>query len=100
MKRAVPLIVRTVALRGAAILIAATIGSIAYAEESAAPGAEPTKKTTPADKLVCKQEPVIGSNIKKRVCKTRSQIDEERDAAHQSLNDLNQNAGRQQGTGG
>ena len=91
---------RTIAVRCAALLIAATIGSIAYAEESAAPAAEPTKKTAPADKLVCKQEPVIGSNIKKRVCKTQSQIDEERDAARQGLNGLNQSAGRQQGAGG
>jgi hypothetical protein len=100
MKRVVPAAVPTTAVRCAALLIAATIGSSAYAQESAAPTAEPTKKPAPADKLVCKQEPVIGSNIKKRVCKTQSQIDEERDAARQGLNGLNQSAGRQQGAGG
>lgn len=89
-----------VASRGAALLFAAAIGSIAFAADPAAPASEPAQKPAPADKLVCKQEPVIGSNIKKRVCKTQSQIDEERDASRQSLNDLNQHAGRQQGTGG
>ena len=76
------------------------MGWSACAQESAAPAAEPAKKAAPADKLVCKQEPVIGSNIKKRVCKPQSQIDEERDAARQGLNDLNKSAGRPQSAGG
>jgi hypothetical protein len=100
MKRVVPAAVHTTAARCAAFLIAATMVWSASAEESAAPAAEPTKKTAPADKLVCKQEPVIGSNIKKRVCKPQSQIDEERDAARQGLNDLNKSAGRPQSSGG
>jgi hypothetical protein len=100
MKRLVPGPARSIAVRGVALLIAAAFGSTAFAEGSAAPAKEPTQKSAPTDKLVCKQEPVIGSNIKKRVCKTQSQIDEERDASRQSLNDLNQHAGRQQGTGG
>jgi hypothetical protein len=99
MKRVVTAGAQIAALRCAALLIATTIGSIAYAEESAAPAAEPTKKAAPADKLVCKQEPVIGSNIKRRVCKSQSQIDEERDAARQGLNDLNKSAGRPQSSG-
>ena len=99
MKRVIPAAARTAVVRCAALLIATTMGSIAHAEQSAAPAAEPTKKAAPADKLVCKQEPVIGSNIKRRVCKPQSQIDEERDAARQGLNDLNKSAGRPQSSG-
>lgn len=99
MKRVVSGAAHSAAVRCTALLIAAAIGSIALAEESAAPANEPTKKTAPADKLVCKQEPVIGSNIKRRVCKSQAQIDEERDAARQGLNDLNKSAGRPQASG-
>ena len=99
MKRVVSGAAHTLAVRGAALLIAAAIGSIAFAEDSAAPAKEPKQKPAPTDKLVCKQEPVIGSNIKRRVCKPQSQIDEERDAARQGLNDLNKSAGRPQSSG-
>jgi hypothetical protein len=92
--------VHSVAIRGTALLFAATIGSIAFAAEPAAPASEPAQKPAPADRLVCKQEPVIGSNIKRKVCKPQSQIDEERDAARQGLNDLNKSAGRPQSAGG
>jgi hypothetical protein len=98
-KRLVPGPARSIAVRAVALLIAAACGSIAFAEDSAAPAKEPTQKSAPTDKLVCTREPVIGSNIKRRVCKPQSQINEERDAARQGLNDLNKSAGRPQSTG-
>lgn len=48
------------------------------AAAAAAPAADPNEK-------VCKVERELGSNKLKRVCRTRAQIDAERDAARETL---------------
>lgn len=51
------------------------------------PGATPAGDATPAaasgDEEVCTEESVTGSNIRRTVCRSQSQIDRERDSARQ-----------------
>lgn len=51
------------------------------------PGATPAGAASPAgasgDEEVCTEESVTGSNIRRTVCRSQSQIDRERDSARQ-----------------
>ena len=42
----------------------------------------------------------MGSNIKKKTCRTQEEIDEERAASRNMMNDLNQSKGRNYGGSG
>ena len=41
-------------------------------------------------KLICEMERPVGSNIPKRVCRTKAQIDRERDAAQDKMREMQQ----------
>jgi hypothetical protein len=47
-----------------------------------------------ANKLICTKERVADSNIKRTVCRTPKEIDQERAASQAMLNDLNSYQGR------
>lgn len=50
--------------------------------------ATPQSKTVAADdddKLICEMERPVGSNIPKRVCRTKAQMDREREAAQEQM---------------
>ncbi len=88
--------VRSLAL-SLSILASAACG-YATANESDAAQVDQPAKSDGTDKLVCKSEPVIGSNIKKKTCKTQKQVDEEREASQSSMGELSRQQGR--GSGG
>ncbi len=86
-----------------AVLVIALACEARAEEGTAQPPLEQTQaaaKSAYSNKLVCTTEPVMGSNIKKKTCRTQQEIDEERQAARHMLNDLNQVKGRNYGTGG
>lgn len=90
----------TVGLRVAIVLFGAGVGGWAVANEpDATPPAEPAKSSDDA-KLICKQEPVMGSNIKRKTCRTQKQLDEQREASKGMMNGINQGQGRNNGSGG
>lgn len=90
----------TVGLRVALVLFGAGVGGWAVANEpDAAPPAEPAKSSDDG-KLICKKEPVMGSNIKKKTCRTQKQLDEQREASKGMMNNVNQGQGRNNGSGG
>ncbi len=57
-------------------------------------------KSAYSNRLICTTEPVMGSNIKKKTCRTRQETDQERAAAHNMMNDLNRYQGRNYGGSG
>ena len=61
---------------------------------------EAAAKSAYSKKLICTTEPVMGSNIKKKTCRTQEEIDEQRAASHNMMNDLNQSKGRNYGGSG
>lgn len=67
-----------------AVSLAMGIATAAIAQETA-PSAAPAEAPKPEQKLVCKKERSIGSQMVKRVCRTQAQIDAEREAARQGL---------------
>ena len=76
-----------------AILFIALLASTTAANASGAPEAPGVKPSVVAsaeeDKMVCKREPVIGSNVPgKRVCKPKSQILAEQAAAREAARDM------------
>jgi hypothetical protein len=71
--------------RFALLLLTVTLGAATVASAQDAP---PPTKTEPAkaeQKLICKRERSIGSNMVKRVCRTEAQVEAEREAARQGL---------------
>ena len=86
-------------VRSLALSLSILAGACGYAtaNESDAAQVDQPAKSDGADKLVCKSEPVIGSNIKKKTCKTQKQVDEEREASQSSMGDLNRQQGRASG---
>jgi hypothetical protein len=71
--------------RFALLLFSAALGAstVAFAQDAA-----PADKSEPAkgeQKLVCKKERSIGSQMVKRVCRTQAQVEAEREAARQGL---------------
>ena len=96
MKVAVLRAARTVVLSGVAS-VALGFGTVAAEESAAQPPLGQTQaaaKAAYANKLICTKEPVPGSNIKKKVCRTQAQIDQERAASQSMMNDLNKYQGR------
>ena len=90
----------TFGLRVAIVLLGAGVGGWAIANESdPTPLVEPAKSNDDG-KLICKQEPVMGSNIKKKTCRTQKQLDEQREASKGMMNGVNQGQGRNNGSGG
>ncbi len=94
MKHAEPTTSFARVLRCAIIVLGASVASWAIAEEPSTVDSQKAEKTAPADRVVCTREPVTGSNIKRKVCRTQSQLDAERDASRQGMNDLNKSVGR------
>ncbi len=84
----------------AASFVGVATAPLAWAAESTPTTTEQTQKPSDGSKLICTREPVMGSNIKKKVCKTQAQIDEEREASQKVLNDLNSSQSRSSGSGG
>lgn len=73
-----------------ALLLAAPVLAIASEQPAAPPAAETATAAAAApaadpNEKVCKVERELGSNKLKRVCRTRAQIDAERDAARETL---------------
>ena len=66
-----------------AISLAMGIATAAVAQESAPSTSSEAPK--PEQKLVCKKERSIGSQMVKRVCRTQAQIEAEREAARQGM---------------
>ena len=67
-----------------AVSVAMAIATTAVAQETA-PSAATTEAQKPEQKLVCKRERSIGSQMVKRVCRTQAQVEAEREAARQGL---------------
>jgi len=67
----------------------AVAGSETTAQSEAT--APPAKAEKP--KMICKREPSTGSAIPKRVCRTQRQVDDEREAAKENINSLNDSQG-------
>jgi hypothetical protein len=99
MKYAVSTTVLTLVLRFAVLLMGVSCGYAAADDTDASKSDEPAKSDS-ADKLICKREAVMGSNIKKKTCKTQRQIDEERQASQGMMDDLSRQQGRNNGSGG
>jgi hypothetical protein len=57
--------------------------------EAPAPRAEPAK----GEELVCKRERVVGSHIAKRTCRTRAQVEAERELSKQTMGELEKTGG-------
>ena len=90
----------TLGLRVALVLFGAGMGAWAVADESDPTPPAETAKSNDDGKLICKQEPVTGSNIKKKTCRTQKQLDEQREASKGMMNGINQGQGRNNGSGG
>jgi hypothetical protein len=80
-------------------------GSVAKSEESSAEPpleqSEAASKTGYSRKLICTYEAAIGSNIKKKTCRTQQQIDYERAAGRNMIYDVSRfPGGRRPGEGG
>jgi hypothetical protein len=59
--------------------------------EQAAPAAvELPKKET----VICRREPVLGSHFSKRICRTRAQMDAEREGAQRAIESVGRSRGR------
>ena len=69
----------------AAILSTPAFGADTQSEKS---------KAKDPDKMVCKVDRSTGSSISERICKKRSQWDEDRDQARDALNDINHRQSR------
>ena len=50
---------------------------------------EAAQKSAYQNKQICHMEPVAGSHIKKRICRTQAEADEERASAQSSMDNLN-----------
>ncbi len=94
--------VRHTVLRVAAILLCAAMCPSALGGETgtAEPATDRAGKTEAAakqdysQKLICKRENVTGSNLQRKVCRTRAQIDADKQASDQLLHDMNVHAGQ------
>jgi len=73
-----------------------TCGAATLADEPA-PGGKPepigptqaAAKSAYSNKQICHLEPVAGSHIKKKICRTQEQIDAERESSQGSMSNLN-----------
>src|SRR3954471_10120012 len=85
---------RSLGRAGVVSMLAISFSIPVYAEDPATPEqTEAAAKSNYANKQVCRMEPVMGSNIKKKICKTQAQIDAERESAQGSMNELNRSKG-------
>ncbi len=104
MKYVVATTALTIVLRCVAILIGAGSAPLAADIESEAPA--PVEHTQAAgqsaqkSKLICTRAPVMGSNIKKKTCKTQQQLDELPAASRDSPNETNSGQSRANGLDG
>ena len=60
------------------------------AQSSATPQAGTAAVAAEDQKLICEMERPVGSNIPKRVCRTKAQMDREREAAQDKMRELQQ----------
>lgn len=74
------------------LISVAAVAVLATPAFGADPGPEKSKKDP--DKIVCKVDRSTGSSISERICKKRSQWDEDRDQARDALNDINHRQSR------
>lgn len=75
-------------------LFAALTLTLAVSPAEPGQGEEPAPASTrERDDLVCKRERVIGSHIRKRTCRTRAQIEAEREATQKAIEDLSKTRG-------
>lgn len=83
-----------------AVVAGALFLTTAIAGEQAAAPAEPAQATEAgapkpaADEKVCTMEKSLGSNMKKRVCRTRAQYEAERERAREALDRTQQGSAR------
>ena len=69
-----------------ALIVAATMSAdAAFAKDSTSETAEAAAK--PKEKMVCKAERFVGSNIRSRVCKTKAEWEQAKIDAKRSLDD-------------
>ena len=61
--------------------------AVAQADVPAAPAAPPATKAKP-DKMICKTDSFVGSKIPRRICKTRSEWDQGREGAKDTMNNI------------
>lgn len=69
------------------------LASLLFLVAAAAAGAEDSKSKSDDQKVVCKSERTVGSNMSQRVCKTREKWAEERERSRSGMNDVNARAG-------
>jgi hypothetical protein len=83
--RAIDPLKMTMSNRFAQLLFTVALGAAtaAFAQEEAPPAKAEAGKSE--QKLVCKKERSIGSQMVKRVCRTQAQVEAEREAARQGL---------------
>lgn len=84
------------ALVFAAILLADVPEVRAEVEEPTLAQAADADKAAKA-KLVCTRERVVGTNVKKKTCRTQEEVDLLREASQQSLRDLQNKGGERPG---
>jgi hypothetical protein len=74
--------------------------SVAFSSEGEAPGQAQAQaqQADDASELVCRREKVMGSNIKKKVCRTRAQIDQEQHASQEAMSEITRAPTRSEGS--
>lgn len=70
------------------------------AEDPEAPAPAPRAEPAKGEELVCKRERVVGSHIAKRTCRSRAQVEAERELSKQTMGELEKTGGpNRQGAG-
>jgi len=100
--------VRMAVLRFIAVVLCAALSQLGFAEPSTTEaGAVGVPKVTVStvkpqaqSKLICTREHVTGSNIKKKTCRTRAEVDAQRADAQRTLQDLGKNRSVNSAPGG
>jgi hypothetical protein len=76
------------------LLLAASAATAGETEKSTAREVQQDRSS----EMVCTREKVVGSNIKKRVCRTRAQEEEMRRASQDTVSEFGRAATRSEGT--
>jgi hypothetical protein len=79
-----------------ALLLLCT-GAAASTEEADRAKTEPALKPDASNELVCRREPVLGSHMTRRVCRTRAQMETERAAAVKLIRSIGNSTVKPQG---
>ena len=73
------------AILAAAVLLADTTATLQAAPDAAKPAAAASKKQNDPTALVCKSEPVLGTRLATKHCRTQAQIDAQKLEDRQAL---------------